>query len=272
MLLLPSSRRWADLTSEAFAAIDRSRLIAVLPVGAVEQHGPHLPMAVDSAIAQGIVEATVSRLPAEAPVLFLPLQPVGKSDEHARYPGTLTLSARTLVQLWTDLGDSVARAGVRKLVILNAHGGQESAMDIVARDLRVRHQMIAVCVNWYQLGLPDGLFSEHEQRFGVHAGEIETSLMLSLSPETVRMEHAQDFECEEAVLAERTPSLSFLAGGARLAWQTQDLNPLGACGNAAAASADKGRRTLDFVADRFVEVLRQLERLSLSTLRSAGGW
>ena len=269
---LPASRRWADMTSQAFTALDRSRVVAVLPVGAIEQHGPNLPMAVDTATVQGLVDATARRLPSDLPVLFLPAQPVGKSNEHARFPGTLTLSAATLIQLWTEIGDCVAASGVRKLVLFNGHGGQEGVMDIVARDLRARHDMVVVCVHWYQLGLPEGLIGEREERLGIHAGELETSILLALAPETVRMEHAQDFGCDETALLEQSPPLSFLGGGARLAWQTQDLNIHGACGNAAAGTAEKGQRAIDFVTGRFIEVLDAVARLPLSTLRSRPAW
>jgi creatinine amidohydrolase len=269
---LPASRRWADLTSEAFAGLDRAQLVAVLPVGAIEQHGPHLPMAVDTATVQGLVDATVLRLPADLPVLFLPVQPVGKSNEHTRYPGTLTLSAPTLIALWTELGQCVAAAGVRKLVLFNGHGGQESVLDIVARDLRVRHGMAVVTVNWYQLGLPAGTVDADEDRLGIHAGELETSILLALAPETVRMDRARHFANAEVDVAGHTPRLSFLGGGARLAWQTQDLNPQGACGNAAAGTAEKGRRVIDHVAARFVEVLHDVHRLRLATLDAAPAW
>lgn len=271
-MTLPTSRRWMDMTSEAFSALERSRLIAVLPVGAIEQHGPHLPMSVDTATVQGFVDRTAARLTPNLPVLFLPAQPVGKSNEHARYPGTLTLSAQTLIQVWSEIGDCVAAAGVRKLVLFNGHGGQESVMDIVARDLRARHGMLVVNVNWYQLGLPEGTVDSDEDRFGIHAGELETSILLALHPETVRMDRARDFRSAEVALVDRTPTLGYVAGPARVAWQTQDLNPAGACGNAAVASADKGQRVLDFVSNRFVEVLKDIDRVPLASLDASPEW
>ena len=155
-------RFWTDYTAREFAALDRENLIAVLPVGASEQHGPHLPLSVDQAILDGVIAATIPLIPEDCPVLFLPTQPVGKSNEHAAWPGTLTLSASTLMALWSDIGASVARAGVRKLVILNSHGGQIAPMDIVARDLRVAHGMICVAANWFAMGMPAGLFTPEE--------------------------------------------------------------------------------------------------------------
>lgn len=265
-------RFWADWTSEAFSRLDRSRLIAVLPVGAIEQHGPHLPMSVDTATVDGMVAATIQRLPANLPVLFLPTQAVGKSNEHSCYPGTLTLSAETLMRAWRELGACVAAAGVRKLVLFNSHGGQESVMDIVARDLREQHGMLVVCVNWYGLGLPEGLIGDDENRFGIHAGELETSILLDLRPDLVDMERASNFESADRELCETSGSLSFVEGMGLVAWQTQDLNPAGACGNARAATAAKGRSAIEFVAGKFERILREVDALPATLLQRRTAW
>jgi len=266
-----ASRFWSDYTSKALAALDRGELVAVLPVAAVEQHGPHLPLSVDADIIDGFVARVAQRLPAASPVLFLPTQAIGKSNEHARYPGTLTLSVDTLIRLWMDIGDSVAASGVRKLVLFNSHGGQAAVMDIVARDLRAKHAMLAVASSWYTLGLPDGLFDAAELRHGVHAGDLETSIMLALRPELVHMAEARDFP---SAAAAREAAFRYVGIGApgKLGWQTQDLNPDGACGNAARASAETGRRVLDFVADRFVELLDEVSRFPLDSLDRPPAW
>lgn len=266
------SRFWADLTSEAFSRLDRPSVIAVLPVGAIEQHGPHLPMSVDTATVNAMVAATLPHLSADLPVLFLPTQPIGKSNEHSRYPGTLTLSAQTLITLWSEIGACVASAGVRKLVLFNSHGGQESVMDIVARDLRERFGMLVVCVNWYQLGLPDGLIGDDEMRHGIHAGELESSILLEIHPELVHMDRARNFASTDRALSEGSRYLSYVEGMARVAWQTQDLNPQGACGNATLATAQKGRATLDHVGEQFAQVLEDIHRVPLKSLDSAAAW
>lgn len=265
------SRYWSDYTSEAFSQLDRKNLIAVLPVGATEQHGPHLPMSTDTATVDAVVEATAARLPAELPVLFLPTCAYGKSNEHSRYPGTLTVSAGTLASLWMEIGASVAAAGVNKLVLFNSHGGQMAVMDIVARDLRERHGMMTVAAHWYTLGLPRDLFGARELAHGIHAGELETSIMLHLVPQYVRMERARDFESLTETMAEEGRFLS-IGNSGKLGWQTQDLNPAGAAGNAAAADAARGRATIDYVADRFVELLGEVHRFDLARLRSAPAW
>ena len=177
----------------------------------------------------------------------------------------MTLSAQTLIALWMDIGASVAHSGVRKLVFFNAHGGQMNVMDIVTRDLRERHDMMVVAANWYTLGLPAGMFTEHELRHGIHAGDLETSVMLALKPGTVQMQHARRFESLTERMARDNRFLSITPSG-KLGWQTQDLNPEGACGDATLASADKGRAVLDFVSDRFVELLREVQRHDLALL------
>ena len=187
-------RFWADLATTDFAALDRARAIAVLPVAATEQHGPHLPLSVDTELVEGVLRASLPHLPADLPVFFLPTQALGFSPEHTAFAGTLSLKAETLIRLWTDIGESVAASGVKKLVLLNSHGGQVGLMDVVARDLRARLGLLVYSVSWFNLPLlgEDGrdvnaLFNADEHRFGVHAGEVETSMMLALRPERVRM-------------------------------------------------------------------------------------
>jgi creatinine amidohydrolase len=256
------SRFWADHTARELAALDRENLIAVLPVGAIEQHGPHLPLSVDQSIVDGVVAATLPHLPGDCPALFLPTLPVGKSDEHARWPGTLTFSAATLLAMWTEIGDSVARAGVRKFVLLNSHGGQMAPMDIVVRDLRIRHGMLAVAASWFAMGLPPGLFSPEEERFGIHAGEMETSVMLALVPDRVDMGQARDFHPWVADLAQGNHHLGLTPAG-RIGWQAQDMNPWGACGNAAAATPEKGWAVLDHAGREVARLLVEVQHVSL---------
>jgi creatinine amidohydrolase len=259
------SRFWADYSAREIAAMDKGRLIAILPVGAIEQHGPHLPVSVDQAILDGIIRATLPLMPGDLSALYLPTLPIGKSDEHSDYPGTLTLSAATLMAMWVDIGDSVARAGVRKLILLNSHGGQMAPMDIVVREMRRRHGMIAVAASWFAMGLPEGLFSSQEGRVGIHAGDMETSVMLALDPDLVRMDHARDFQPLAAQLAAENRHLGLGPAG-KLGWLAQDQHPSGACGNAANATAEKGRQVIAHAAAQIVTLLQEVDRLPLSTL------
>jgi len=245
----------------------------VLPVAAIEQHGPHLPLSVDATLLQGVMDAALQLLPAALPVLFLPPQVVGLSPEHIRFPGTLTLSPATVIALWTEIGECVARAGVKKLLLFNGHGGQVSVMDIVARELRTRSHLLVYSASWFSLPLPDavaGQFSAEEHRFGIHAGEIETSMMLHLAPSAVHMEHARDFRSTSQDRAER---YAILGNGksAKLGWQMQDYHVAGAVGNAAAATADKGRAVVDAAAQQLVRLLQELHDLPLATLVDGAG-
>lgn len=260
-------RYWADYTAPELAALDRERLIAVLPVSAIEQHGPHLPLSVDTTILEGMVDRVVSLLPPDVPAVFLPTQCVGKSNEHARYPGTLTLSLETLVRLWMEIGDCVAAAGVRKMVIFNSHGGQGMVGDIVARDLRVKHDMLVVATNTYSFGTPAGMFSASETQHGIHGGDKETSVVLALRPDLVDMAQARNFRSNAEDLVAQTRHLSINAR-AKLGWQIQDLNPAGACGDASLATAEKGQAVVDHVAAQFVEMLRDLHATSPDWLGS----
>jgi creatinine amidohydrolase len=260
----PVSRFWSRLTARDFRALDPATTVAVLPLGATEQHGPHLPLGVDSVLVDGIVEAALPLLPAELPALFLPTQHIGLSPEHASFPGTLTLSSETLIRLWREIGAGVARAGVRKLVLFNAHGGHAGAMDIAARELRQAHALIVYSVSWFNLPLDDALapFSADEQRFGVHAGEMETSMMLALAPAEVNMDLARDFGSSSRQRARDYPILGN-GRSAKLGWAIEDYNPEGAAGNAAAATAGKGRALIDAAAAQLALLLAEVSRLPL---------
>ena len=256
---------WQDMTTEEIGALDASRVIALLPVAAIEQHGPHLPLSVDATIVDGIVARALELLPEALPVSVLPTQAIGKSNEHLAFPGTLTLGAETLARLWTEIGDSVARAGVRKLVMFNAHGGQPQAMEIVARELRVRHGMLAVAASWYAFGVPDGLFPQDELRHGIHGGAVETSIMLHLRPDLVRRDRLADFPSLGARMAGAYRLLG-PTGIAKLGWQAQDLNPQGACGDATNADAERGARIVDHAARHLVTLLEETDRFPLASL------
>jgi creatinine amidohydrolase len=267
------SRFWADLATTDFAALDRSRAIAVLPVAATEQHGPHLPLSVDADLVDGVVQASLAHLPADLPALFLPTQAVGYSPEHTAFAGTLTLKAETVIRLWTDIAESVAASGVNKLVLFNSHGGQVSLLDVVARDLRARLGMLVYSVSWFNLPLIDeagadvnALFSADEHRFGVHAGDEETSMMLALRPERVRMAQAQNFHSSAQ---ERAAKFPILGNGksAKLAWQMQDYNPQGAAGDAAAATVDKGQALVQAAGRSLARLLAEIDQLPTDTLR-----
>lgn len=253
---------WLSLSTADFGARAMSRAIAVLPVAAIEQHGPHLPTGVDTLIAEGYLARVRPRVPDDLDVLILPTQAIGKSNEHLAFPGTLTLSAETAIAAWREIGESVLRAGCRKLVFVNSHGGNVAVIDIVARELRVRHAMLCVTSAWHRLGYPDGLFSAHELRHGIHGGEIETSLMLAFRPDLVRMDEAADFTPLTVGMAHDYTHLSAIQP-VGFGWMAQDINPAGAVGNAAAATREKGEAAAEHGARAFVELLAEVDRFAL---------
>jgi creatinine amidohydrolase len=259
-------RDWTEMTWTDVAAGDTKRWIAVLPVAAVEQHGPHLPLGVDSYIAEAYVARVVPLLPSDLPATFLPVQKIGQSDEHRAFPGTLSFSARTIIGAYTEIGESLYRCGVRKLVIVTSHGGNVAAVDLVARDLRVRLKMLVVTCAWHRFGYPPGTFERMEQRHGVHAGDVETSLVLAHKPDTVRMERAVPAVPVTVEMAEDFKWLSaFRPVG--FGWMTQDLHPTGAVGDATPATAQKGEQALGHGARAFVELLQDVDRFDLARLR-----
>jgi len=258
-------RRWTEMTTEEFRNGDVATWIAVLPVAAVEQHGPHLPVGVDAMLGDGYLERALELVPEDLPVTVLPMQTIGASTEHLAFPGTLTLSAETTIRAWTEIGASVARAGVRKLILLNSHGGNTSALDVVARNLRVAHGMLAVVTSWHRLGYPAGLFSAEELRHGIHGGEIETSVIRALRPELVQMDRAEHFRSATYAMERDFVHLR-AATPAGFGWMTQDLHLSGAVGDAASATAEAGEAALDHGAAAFVDLLRDVRRFALDRL------
>lgn len=258
---------WAEMTWTDFKSDEMAEAIAVLPVAAVEQHGPHLPLGVDLFLMQGYIERVAERLPSGLPVLFLPVQSVGTSIEHRDFPGTLSLCAANLMRVLVEIGTCVQRTGCRKLILLNSHGGNVALLDSVAHELRAQFDMFVVMATWHRFGYPDGLFPEAELAHGIHAGDIETSLMLSFRPDLVRMEEAEDFESQSAALES---DFNWLRTGrpTGFGWMTQDLSEAGAMGNAAAASAEKGEASADYGVTAFIELLQDVEAFDLTRLRA----
>lgn len=244
-----TARDWMQLRAPDFAALPEGT-VAILPTAAVEQHGPHLPVGTDTIIAEGMLAELRRRCPADLSLLILPVQAVGKSNEHIWAAGTLTLTAATVLAAWAEIGRSVARAGVRRLVLMNSHGGNTAVNEILSRELRVDPGMRVVRAGWGHFGTPPGLYSDRELCHGIHGGDVETSLMLHFAPETVDMAAARDF----ASSAETTPLPP--VGPVGYGWISTDLNEAGVVGEAHLATAEKGRATAEWQVARALEMLR----------------
>ena len=239
-----------------------------MPLGATEQHGPHLPLETDVMIGEAYLARVRELLPDTSPVTFLPIQRVGISTEHIDFAGTLTLSTEDALKEWMALGESVARAGVKKLVMVTSHGGNAAAMTLVAQDLRAYHGLLAVTTSWSRFGVPQGLFSEEELRHGIHGGAVETSIMLAKYKEHVRVDAIADFRSSSVAMEQEYRWLS-TQRPAPFAWQAQDLNESGAVGNATLATAEKGAQLLDHGARRFIELLDDVDKFDVSAFSRA---
>jgi creatinine amidohydrolase len=245
-----------------------ARWIAVLPLAATEQHGPHLPLETDVLIGEAYLARVRELLPAALPVTFLPIQRIGISTEHIDFPGTQTLSTEAALKQWTALGESVARAGLKKLIIVTSHGGNSAAMMLVAQDLRAHHGLLVVTTSWSRFSAAEKLFPAEEVRHGIHGGAVETSIMLARYNEQVRTGAIADFRPASIAMEQ---DFRWLSTGrpAPFAWQAQDLHPSGAAGNATLASVEKGERLIDQGARGFIELLEDVDKFDVRVL-SAG--
>jgi creatinine amidohydrolase len=258
---------WQQMTSDDLAGVDPESTIALLPVAAIEQHGPHLPLGTDALIGQGILEALPQNSGPSPRLLILPPLVVGHSLEHRAFPGTLSLAAETLIASWEQIGRGVAAAGLRKLVIFNSHGGQTHVLDIVALRLRSELGLLVARCSYFAFGAPEGLFEDDELSHGLHGGEVETSLMLHLHPSLVRRENLLDFDGLPSDMAQRNKLLG-VETPIGIGWMSQDLHPAGVCGHAARADAQRGAELVQYLADRLASVITELAETPLDTLRS----
>ena len=258
-MTLPKAH-WREMTTREFSDSDTSEWIAVLPIAAIEQHGPHLPVGVDALLAEAMVARAVAALPDDLPATFLPVQQVCKSNEHIEFPGTLTLTWETAIRTWIEIGESVARAGLRKMVIVTSHGGNVAPMEIVARELRQTRGMAVATTAWTRLGgtrvydYPEGPMVD------IHGGLSETSMMLASWPDLVQRDQIENFASRQTALRQGSVKLGFHMAEANLAWLSQDLNPKGTVGDASAATAELGEADMAAQTEGFVALLRDMQR------------
>lgn len=247
--------RWAELRAPDFRSLPADA-VAVLPLGAVEQHGPHLPLSVDYNLVEAVIDRAMP-LVKGATVLVLPTLRITKSDEHMRHPGTLTLSAETLLAVLRDVGASVARAGVTRLVLFNGHGGNTALLQVAARDLRISHDLLVAHCSWSRFAETDGLFASADYARDLHAGASETSAMLAARPDLVDMGAAP---APDNVLPDwhaRQRFLGLTGEAAAPAWIIDDLSPTGVVGDATDADAERGARLLSSAARNFAAFLAE---------------
>ncbi|PDT83645.1 creatininase [Bradyrhizobium sp. Y36] len=259
------SRDWTRIRWAETSPAESSRWIAVLPLAATEQHGPHLPVTTDVLIADAYLARVRELLPDDVPASFLHVEPVGISTEHIDYPGTQTLPTETALRRWTGIGEDIARRGVRKLVIVTSHGGNSAAMMLVAQDLRAHQKLFVVTTSWSRLSSADSLFPAEEVRHGIHGGAVETSIMLAHHPDQVRKDAIANFPASSIAMEKQYRWLS-TQRPAPFAWQAQDLHVSGAIGNATLAVAEKGKQLIDRGATAFCELLGEVDNFDVNRL------
>lgn len=260
-------RDFESMDMADIAAADTSDWIAVLPLGATEQHGPHLPPETDTLIAEGVVARLTDMLSERLKVTFLPVEPVGYSPEHMDYEGSQTLGYAEAIERWIGVGERLYALGIRKLVLLNAHGGNSPLMTIVATELRCRFNMLCVATSWTRFGRPEGLIDDQQAALDIHGGEIETSVMLTLQPEKVDMQKAKAFASTQKKWLHENRYLHAY-GRHAFGWKMQDLNCEGVVGNAAAATAEKGDALLTHACTGLLELLEEVDRFDLAQLKT----
>jgi creatinine amidohydrolase len=252
----PPERFLSYLTWTQIADLpDKANTVIVLPAGSTEQHGPHLPCAVDTIIAAGVMGHALARLPASVPAYALAPITYGKSDEHLHFPGTVTLDGTTLLETVTQIGESVYRMGFRKLLIVNGHGGQPQVMEMAARELRLRHGDYVVLPHftWRVPHVAGQFMTDREKRLSMHAGHAETAILMALAPHTVHMEHAV------ANYPPEFPS-KVLSGDGRpaCAWTARDFGTSGVIGDPFPATPEQGQAILDSLAQSWAQGIQDL--------------
>jgi creatinine amidohydrolase len=258
---IPPARFFPYLSWPQVKALpNKANIPIVQPIGAIEQHGPHLPLIVDSAIASAVVGRALHQLNPAIPAYALPPLCYGKSNEHDPFPGTLTLSAQTLSALLTEIAEGLYKLGFRKFVLVNAHGGQPQVLEIVARDLHVRWPNFDVfpLSVWRAPHCAAQVVGEQEYTQGIHAGDVETSVMLALLPHQVNMGKA----VRELPQPFASNSLLSLEGKLPVAWKMTDLSDSGVIGDATVSTAAKGEAILASLSDGWVKVLEEIYRFN----------
>ncbi len=259
-------RRWETLTTVEAAALASRDPVIVLPVAAIEQHGPHLPLSTDLAIGLGLLAEAFRRLPPDLPVFALPPQAVGTSGEHRRFAGTLSLTPELLIESMVQTGAAIRQAGMRRLVVSNSHGGNLSAIDVAARRLREDHGLLAVKTSWFDGPRPDDAgLPDEEWRYGLHGGAVETAMMRHLRPDLVRLDAVRRFPSLDEELSGTLQHVS-AEGGASFAWLAGDLNRQGVTGDATRGTAELGAYLVAHYGGVLAEVIQDARRFPLDRL------
>ena len=242
---------WTDVD----ALEDKANTVIVLPVGAIEQHGPHMPCAVDAIVAAGVVGKAMEKLPAEIPAYAMAPITYGKSDEHLHFPGTMTLTGEILLHTIQEIGESVYRAGFRKFVMVNAHGGQPQPLEMAARELRLRHgDFMVIARSAWSVPHDSSFLSETERTLAMHAGHGECAILMALAPDTLHMDRA------EAHTPPPFPCPTLSSGRPAAAWTARDFGPSGVIGDPTGATPEQGHQLLEDLSDSWAKAITEVHK------------
>ncbi|WP_455479120.1 creatininase family protein [Bartonella sp. B23] len=245
--------------------ISDTPFLALLPLGAHEYHGSHLPFETDWIIAESFAKSLALQTKEQFHIELLPVEKIGYSVEHMDVAGTQTLTFSDAIERWINIGESCYRKGIKRFLILNAHGGNSPLMSIVITELRRRFSMLAVATSWNRFGLPQGLMEPSQQHLDIHGGFIETSLMLYLAPEKVHMENAKNFHNKQADMIANYRYLRAY-GSHAFGWTMRDLNTQGAAGNASEATSKTGEVIFSHVLCGLHGLLDDINRFKINAL------
>lgn len=248
---------WKNMIFEDIASLDKAKTVVLLPISAIEQHGHHLPVGTDAMILEALLKKFVEEKDfGENNVLVAPQLFVGKSNEHMDFCGTMTFSARTLYSVVEELVDSIVKSGFQKVILTNSHGGNTDLLNLISRDLRIKHKIEIYVMDWWFTPFWSDIMEkekESESPYGVfHACELETSLMLAIAPETVSSERVVDETPDDMF---RSNKQITLFGPVNMGWRTKDVSKSGVIGTPSCASAEKGKKFLDYATDRLEEIV-----------------
>jgi creatinine amidohydrolase len=256
------SRKFAELSGPAVSSTLTERSILVLPIGAIEHHGPHLPLITDALTAEAVADAAVAAgVKAGLDLWQLPLLSVGKSDEHHWAPGTLWLSASTLMAVVEDIGRSIASTPATKLVFLNGHGGNVALLQVAVRQLRRLFGLQPFVMPAIRVAPGSGVDGQPDELgLGIHAGFGETSMMMHLRPDLV----------DSSLFARNVPEqvagfeqIGFNGKPVSFGWLSNDFGPTGVIGDPTGSNADFGKAAFESSVELAVEALKEIDRFML---------
>jgi len=251
----------ARMTWQEVRCLDKTDAALVLPLGSLEQHGPHLSVDCDLYFSQRFLELALERLPDSVGIYHLPMLPISKSNEHEGFAGSFWLSATTLSAVLLDIAKSAIASGFTRLVLWNCHGGNRALLEVMARDIRAATGLMVFQIFPPAVAPDPVTVTEREALHGIHAGDWETSVMLALSPERVR---ADRVNAEFPALSSQHVALEFT--GATVAWLTRDFQRTGTWGDATIATAERGEQRVAALLPALVDILTEISRFNFPSI------